>query len=119
MKNIITKIVDGQREKKDVEIELLASMDREKRHEYIHKKRTRKIKRVAIGTAIIGLAYAAGRISASKFFKAPANHSDIMDNIPPVDALLGLDKAPEPIDLPVVEMPSIEPVTPDVPDVNV
>jgi hypothetical protein len=119
MKNIITKIVDGQREKKDVEIELLASMDREKRHEYIHKKRARKIKRVAIGTAIIGLAYAAGRISTSKFFKAPANHSNIMDNIPPVDALLGLDKAPESIDIPVVEAPSIDPVALDVPDINI
>lgn len=86
-RNPIGKFLDKRQERKDVEIELLASMDRETRHTYVKKKRRRRIKKVALGVAIVTVAYILGRTKSSK------GGSDTVEELP--DIILEPEYIPE------------------------
>lgn len=78
-KNFIKKLVDKHQDKRDTEIEFLASMDRETRHTYIKKKRIRRAKKIAIGTAIVLVAYLLGRAKNGDFEDTTVSNEDLDD----------------------------------------
>lgn len=79
-KNFIKKLIDKHQDKRDTEIEFLASMDREARHTYIKKKRIRRAKKIAIGTAIVLVAYLLGRAKNGDFEDTSISNEDL-DNL--------------------------------------
>jgi len=79
-KNFIKKLIDKHQDKRDTEIEFLASMDREARHTYIKKKRIRRAKKIAIGTAIVLAAYLLGRAKNGDFEDTSVSDEDL-DNL--------------------------------------
>lgn len=80
----IKGFIQKQRDKKDAEIELLASMDRDKRHEYLKRRRKRKIKKALGVGAVVAAAVAAGRLSAgSKTYEIETNGESEDTNVLP------------------------------------
>ncbi len=79
-KNFVKKLIDKHQDKRDTEIEFLASMDREARHTYIKKKRIRRAKKIAIGTAIVLVAYLLGRAKNGDFEDTSISNEDL-DNL--------------------------------------
>lgn len=104
-KNFIKKLIDKHQDKRDTELEFLASMDRETRHTYIKKKRIRRAKKIAIGTAIVLVAYLLGRAKNGEFEDTTVSNDDLDDLLKDLGidegekGIIAVSRDPDPISI--------------------